>query len=287
MRWKGDPRGSAYGGVHQGVESFYLVGDVAVISIPPVRQGEGRRIGEAIISSHRNVRTVLNKISKLEGDRRVAEFEVLAGGRTLTCHREYGFSYRLDVSRVFFNPRLAGERMRVASMIRPGERAIVPFAGVGPFAIPIAAAGARVLALEISPEACRWMAENAKLNGFSDRIEIVNADAFAFCRALRRRAPEEGETMALVIGAEAMPPEIRFDRAVVPTPYGRDDILGAISPIVKAGGAIHFYTFKKRHQIEGLIREFEGRGLTVEHHRRCGNVAPGVSRWAFDLRRLE
>lgn len=104
MRWKGDPRGSAYGGVHQGAESFYLVGDVAVISIPPVRQGEGRRIGEAIISSHRNVRTVLNKISKLEGDRRVAEFEVLAGGRTLTCHREYGFSYRLDVSRVFFNP---------------------------------------------------------------------------------------------------------------------------------------------------------------------------------------
>ncbi len=92
--------------------------------------------------------------------------------------------------------------------------------------------------------------------------------------------------MALLRGAEAMPPETRFDRAVVPTPYGRDDILGAISPIVKAGGAIHFYTFKKRHQIEGLIREFEGRVLTVDH-RRCGNVAPGVSRWAFDLRRLE
>jgi tRNA (guanine37-N1)-methyltransferase len=287
MRRKGGPRGSASGGVRPDVESFYLVGDVAVVSISPARQGEGRRIGEAIISSHRNVRTVLNKISKVEGERRVAEFEVLAGGGTLTCHREYGYSYRLDVARVFFNPRLAGERMRVASKVLPGERAIVPFAGVGPFAVPIAAAGARVLALEISPEACRWLAENANLNGVGDGIEIVNADAFAFCRALTGRAPEEGETMGSGGGGEARPPERRFDRAVVPTPYGRDDILEAISPLVKAGGAIHFYTFKKRHQVEGLIRDFEGRGLTVEHHRRCGNVAPGVSQWGFDLRRLE
>jgi len=78
-------------------------------------------------------------------------------------------------------------------------------------------------------------------------------------------------------------PSIMFDRAVVPIPYGKDEILDSISPIVKPGGAIHFYTFKKRHQIDGLIQEFEEKGLAVEFHRRCGNVAPGVSRWAFDL----
>jgi len=269
MRRKGGPRGSASGGVRPDVESFYLVGDVAVVSISPARQGEGRRIGEAIISSHRNVRTVLNKISKVEGERRVAEFEVLAGGGTLTCHREYGYSYRLDVARVFFNPRLAGERMRVASMVLPGERAFVPFAGVGPFAVPLAAAGARVLAIEVDPEACRWMAENVGMNGVAGMVDVVNGDAFALCRAMGEK------------GGAA-----RFDRAVVPTPYGRDEILDTVIPLVRPGGAIHFYTFKKRSEIEGLIREFGGLGLAVELHRRCGNVAPGVSRWAFDMVKL-
>ena len=109
---------------------FSLVGDVAVIPIPPELDGQKLEIGEAIISSHKNVKSVLNKISKLEGERRVASFEVLAGCGTVTCHREFGFAYELDVSRVFFNPRLAYERMRVASKVRDGERAIVPFVGV-------------------------------------------------------------------------------------------------------------------------------------------------------------
>jgi tRNA (guanine37-N1)-methyltransferase len=54
--------------------------------------------------------------------------------------------------------------------------------------------------------------------------------------------------------------------------------------MVKKGGMVHFYTFKKRHQIEGLIEKYESLGLDVELFRKCGNVAPGVSRWAFDLR---
>lgn len=159
--------------------------------------------------------------------------------------------------------------MRVASRASPGESAFVPFAGVGPFAIPLAAAGARVLALEISPEACRWMAENAELNRVDGNVDVVNGDAFALCRALRKK----GDCA-------------RFDRAVVPTPYGRDDILDSIIPLVRKGGAITFYTFKRRCEIEGLIEEFEGRGLAVELFRRCGNVAPGVSRWAFEMVKL-
>lgn len=248
---------------------FTLVGDVAVISIPPDLESQKKEIGEAIISEHKNVKTVLNKISKLEGERRVASFEMLAGCGTVTRHREFGFAYKLDVARVFFNPRLAYERMRVASKTRDGERTIVPFAGVGPFAIPAAFSGAQVLALEISPEACRWLAENARLNGVEEKIDIVNCNAFTFCSSLKKN------------GSNA-----EFDRAIVPTPYGRDDILGLISSTVRPGGAIHFYTFKKRHQIYDLIKGFEGEGLLVEFHRRCGNVAPGVSRWVFDLVKL-
>ena len=56
--------------------SFSLVGDVAVISIPPELEGPKNDIGRAIISNHKGVKTILQKVSKLEGERRVASFEV-------------------------------------------------------------------------------------------------------------------------------------------------------------------------------------------------------------------
>ena len=53
--------------------------------------------------------------------------------------------------------------------------------------------------------------------------------------------------------------------------------------MMNAGGMLHFYTFKKRDQIEALRRGYENMGLEIMQCRRCGNVAPGVSRWVFDM----
>jgi tRNA (guanine37-N1)-methyltransferase len=80
-----------------------------------------------------------------------------------------------------------------------------------------------------------------------------------------------------------LPLTMAADRAVVPAPYGMDNALELLAPLVKKGGVLHFYTFKKKHQIDGLIDEYKTMGLEVELCRRCGNVAPAVSRWAFDL----
>jgi tRNA (guanine37-N1)-methyltransferase len=74
-----------------------------------------------------------------------------------------------------------------------------------------------------------------------------------------------------------------FDRVVSPTPYGLDQIVETVLQMVKVGGWLHFYTFEKRDQIEALRRGYENMGLKVMQYRRCGNVAPGVSRWVFDM----
>lgn len=242
---------------------FRIIGDIAIISIPPEMNSYKMAISEALISG-RNIKTVLNKVSRIEGARRVGTFEVLAGKDTITVHKELGHFYRLDVSKVFFNTSLAYERRRIALMIKPGEKVLVPFCGVGPFAIPAAHRGAKVVAMESNSEACRWMAENIKRNGVDDNIAIIKGDAFLIPRMIR----------------------LNFDKAIIPTPYGRDDILEIIAPVVKKGGLIHFYTFRKSHQIEGLIKMYKGMNLEVQFYRRSGNVAPGVSRWAFDLVKL-
>ncbi len=238
-----------------------VIGDIAILSLPPDGDARLEDIADAIMARRERIRTVLNKTTRLEGDRRVARYSLLAGGRTITVHREYGFSYRLDVSEVFFNPRLASERMRVASQVSSGEEVLVPFAGVGPFVVPVAARGARVVAVEKNPAACRWLRENCRDNGVEDLVEMHEIDASEFPGML----------------------STSFDRAVIPTPYGMDGMLYRLAPVVRQGGMIHFYTFKKRHQIPGLAREFGQEGYDVVTTRRCGNVAPSVSRWVFDL----
>ena len=242
---------------------FDVIGDVAIISIPPELDAYRQAIVYAIQSGRRNIVTVLCRVTGSTGPARTAGYEILSGGRTVTIHREFGFAYQLDVMKVFFNPRLAGERRRVTEQVQPGESVLIPFCGVGPFVIPAAARGATVTALEQNPEACRWLVENVRSNGVHDRVTIIRGDAF--------------ERSAY--------PDRLFDRAIVPTPYGRDGILELIAPMVRPGGMIHFYTFRNRRQSAQLEQEFTRKGLAVVLRHRCGNVAPSVSRWVFEMRK--
>ncbi|MDD4498493.1 MAG: class I SAM-dependent methyltransferase family protein [Methanosarcinaceae archaeon] len=251
---------------------FDVIGSVAVISIPEELRAFKKEIAETLVSKRKNVRTVLNKVSKLEGDHRVAGFELLLGNSTKTLHRENGYVYALDVESVFFNPRLYSERERVTAGISPSENVLVPFAGVGPFVLPAAGRGAKVLALEINPGACACLRENIRLNRLEDRVSVIMGDAETLPWLLKGGKGPGSENSGFL-----------FDRAIVPTPYGPDHFLGKVSQCVKKGGYIHYYTFKPAEQLPPLVEEYENMGFEVSFYRRCGNVAPGISRWVFDL----
>jgi len=246
-------------------DHFNVTGDIAVISLSQDLFAYRQEIAHTIISQRTNIKTVLNKISRLDGCNRTARYEILAGNDTVTVHHEYGFTYQLDAVTVFYNPRLASERKRVTDQVRSGERILVPFCGVGPFVIPAAARGAHITAVEKNPEAYCWLARNISLNGVQDRVTTLFGDAF--------------DTSLL--------PVYPFDHAIIPTPYGMDMIFDVLASRVKSGGIIHFTTFKNRKQADALVGDFTWKGFEVVVQRRCGNVAPGVSRWVFDLVRRQ
>jgi tRNA (guanine37-N1)-methyltransferase len=242
---------------------FDIIGELVVISIPPQLNDYKAIIAENIVLRHRNIKNVLNKVAMLNGDDRVGRFDILLGDSTKTLHREYGYKYKLDLRKVFFNPRLAFERRRVVSLVRSSEHVLIPFCGVGPFAVPAAAKGSKVMAIEKNQAACKWLAENVKLNKVEENISIILGDALKLTNLV----------------------DSTFDRAIVPTPYGMHDVLDKISMLVKEGGIIHFYTFKKQQQIPGLLEDYQNNGFEVVFYRKCGNVAPSVSRWVFDLKK--
>ncbi len=242
-------------------DHFDVIGDIAVVTIPPALEEFKEEIALAVISLRRNIRTVLAKSSMVEHEERVPAYEFLIGSSTYTEHKEFGYRYRLDLAEVFFSGRLSTERQRVTGLVEPAEEVLVPFCGVGPFVIPAAAQGAAVVAVEKNPAAIHWLEENLALNRVADRVRVVPADAFSL--------PD-------LAGSS-------FDRVICPTPYGRDRILDILTPLVQDGGMLHFYTFKKEEQVPGLLEDFMNRGFLARVHHRCGYVAPGVGRYVFDL----
>ncbi|OPX74279.1 MAG: tRNA (guanine(37)-N1)-methyltransferase Trm5a [Methanoregulaceae archaeon PtaU1.Bin059] len=241
---------------------FQVIGDIAVILLPPELHEFRHMIAAAILSRHRNVHTVASREQIPRGDSRVADLEVIAGiDRTITLYREYGFCYRLDVKSTFFSARLASERRRVWMQVKPWEEVLVPYAGVGPFAIPPASRGAIVTAVEKNPLACRFLRQNVSLNRVEGRIFIHEGDVSKVLSEI----------------------SVEFDRAIIPAPYGHDQALFSLLPVVREGGAINFYTFKRASQVPAIQSEYERAGLEVRSIRKCGYVAPGIARYAFDM----
>ncbi len=242
-------------------DHFEVIGNIAVLNVPGELMHCRHRIADAIVSKRKNIVTVLCRTGKIAGDSRTARYEVLIGDTTVTVHREFGFSYRIDVGSSFFSARLANERKRVTGLAGPDERVYVPFAGVGPFAIPVAARGAEAWAVEKNPDAFLRLEENVALNRAGGNCHCRHGDAL--------------DTAQL--------PHDSFDRLIIPAPYGMDHALDALLPLLSPGGMAHFYTFRTKEQVPGLVAAYRDAGLDVKRYSACGNVAPGISRWVFDL----
>jgi tRNA (guanine37-N1)-methyltransferase len=164
--------------------SLERLGDVVIIDVDDSEQAA--EIAHAVMASDLPVRSVLNRASKIKGELRVRDWELLAEREphdetidrspTETVHREYGHEFLLDLSAVYFSPRLATERHRVVDQIEPGQQVLDMFAGVGPFAIPAATRGADVVAVDLNETAIEYLRENAQRNGVTESITAIAGD---------------------------------------------------------------------------------------------------------------
>jgi tRNA (guanine37-N1)-methyltransferase len=240
---------------------FEVIGDIAIINIPEALDTEKYLIAKALSIHRKNVKTILRKLNKIEGSARLADFELLLGDRTITLHRENGCVFQLDVTKTFFSGKMYYERYRIAQKINNDEDVLVLFAGVGPFLIPIKKQkNVNITGLDNNREACRYLQKNLELNKVE--ANIVHGDARNMKYLFKHR----------------------FDRIVMPAPYGQDFFLDNAPCILKPGGFVHFYTFKKDFEIPHFRRLLEEKGWIIDFFRDCGDVAPRVKRYVLDLR---
>ncbi len=156
---------------------FFLLGDVAVVhgNRPTTQEVEE-------LVRFRHPRGVL-WIESLALVTRTPETEILWGSVGDVCHREDGFMYRLDPTKVMFAQGNHDEKARMARLIREGPadaQVADMFAGIGYFTIPMAGSGARVHAMEINPVAFEYLKQNIAGNGLTGYVSVSRGD----CRAL-------------------------------------------------------------------------------------------------------
>jgi len=157
-----------------------FIGGIAIVEVPPELAAHKKAIGEALLEAHKQTSTVLAKSGAVEGVYRTRDFEVIAGAeKTATVYTEYGCMYHVDVAKAYFSPRLSTEHNRVASQAKDGETVVDLFAGVGPFAIPIAKKheNVHVFAVDMNPDAIALLKRNIAVNRAEKQVVPLLGDA--------------------------------------------------------------------------------------------------------------
>jgi tRNA (guanine37-N1)-methyltransferase len=256
-------------------QALDVIGDIAIIDIPPELKSQENIIGEAILQTHKNIKTVLAKAGAISGTYRVRDYDFIAGEqKTQTIHKEFGCQYHVDVAKAYFSPRLSHEHERIASLVQKDEIVVDLFTGVGPFSILIAKKNptVKVYAVDLNPEAIELLKINVRANRVENQVLPILGDARQI-------------TSSKLKGAA--------NRVIMNLPETAIEFVDAACQAIKPEcGIIHFYAFvRSPDSIENLKLRFtqavESSGRKVEeflYAKSIRETAPFESQIALDVK---
>jgi len=233
-------------------KSFDVVGHIAVLELPD-RLGPFRElVGAGVLKMCPNARTVMAKAGPFSSDYRTRELRLIAGeDDSVTCHKEHGCLYQLDVRTVFFSTRLSHERLRIACQVRPGETVVDMFAGVGPYSILVAKKQplSTVHAIDANPAAFKYLVSNILANKVTGTVRPMMGDAR---EVVRSRLLGVADRVIMNLPGEAL-----------------NFVDVACLSLNERGGVIHFYSFESGENpheaaLERFKRRIEESGQAVK-----------------------
>ncbi len=250
--------------------SYDVIGDVAIIKLTDPLLPYKNQIGDALLAVSPNLRTVMLD-SGVKGEYRVRDLEQIAGsGSSETIHKEFGLRMITDPAKVYFNPRLSTERMRIASLVKDGEIIIDMFAGVAPF--PLVVCGHSnpeiVYAIDLNPETEAFALRNLKLNHI-DNVKYITGDAREVVKTLPKA-----------------------DRVIMNLPQIAYQFLPDALSVTKKGGVIHMHAILERELLDSFTTELkekmdiEGYSMIVENVTELKTYSPTMSVYVFDIVRV-
>lgn len=240
--------------------AFDLIGEIAITKIR--NRDRASALAEALVEQRPNIRAVYLDRG-IVGEYRLRDLELLSGEPLLyTRYRENGITFELDVSKVYFSPRLATERMLVSNDVRDGEYIIDMFAGIGAFSINIAKSKkARITAIDSNPDAIAFMRRCISINTLQGKIEPVNGDAR---EVLKNLSPA--------------------DRIIMNLPHDSSLYLESALSRLKPGGILHYYEILDMESLEQRMEQFRSLGLEILKKREVHGYSASLSMYSLSAR---
>jgi tRNA (guanine37-N1)-methyltransferase len=180
--------------------SFETVGHIAHLNLRDEQVAYKKVIGAVILDKNERIRTVVNKVQKIENQFRVLPMEVIAGEDDMeTVVIQHGVKYKLNFAQVYWNSRLEHEHHRlVHHVFKPSDCILDMTCGVGPFTVPAALRGCNVVANDLNPKCAEYTEINCRLNKVREEKmpQVHCMDARDFVRSVvQKQEREAGEKM--------------------------------------------------------------------------------------------
>ncbi len=243
--------------------SFVVVGNIAIINLKENMLKYSRQIAECIMESQKRVRAVYAKILT-EGAYRIAKLIHIGGAKeTETIFKQAGCRFKVDVTKMYVNPSLETEYLRIAELVKDGERILDLFCGGGFFLIH-AACRKKIMGIgiDINPIALKYARYNVKINKLKGIVEFLNADSKYAERLLK----------------------MKFDRIIMNLPHKSEEYLPVARMLVNSDGYIHLYKLLAEDEVVIFKEWIEGQGFRVIRFRKVLDYAPRKAIFVFDLR---
>jgi len=257
------------------MKGYDVLGNIAIVKFERgIKKAEKAKMAKKLMKEIKSIKTVLEKVGKFSGRLRTLDTKHIIGGKTKEAlYKENGCEFRFNVDSCYFSPRLSSERKEIAEMIKKGEKVLVMFGGVAPFAIVIAklSDAGKVVSVELGKDCNKYALENVRRNKLSGRVEIIQGDVRRVCPALRKKG-------------------IRFDRIVMARPNLKDDFLDVAFPLVKKGGAINYYGFYDEDKVLDLRDLIERRAKEAKRKiktiriKKAGDIGVRKFRYRADVK---
>ncbi|XP_005112348.1 tRNA (guanine(37)-N1)-methyltransferase [Aplysia californica] len=172
------------------VSSFTQIGHIAHLNLKPESSPFKSLIGQVILDKIPTVKTVVNKLNAIDNTFRNFQMELLAGEENYVAQlKEHNCTFELDFSKVYWNSRLSTEHNRVVSSVERESIVYDVFAGIGPFAVPLARKRrCTVFANDLNPSSFQYLRRNVELNKITlGHVHTYNLDGREFIRTVVRK----------------------------------------------------------------------------------------------------
>ncbi|NHJ47811.1 MAG: methyltransferase domain-containing protein [Asgard group archaeon] len=245
-----------------GIRAFDIIGDIIIIFLPEDLLARELEIGKYLLKNYPNIKAVYRKIGLREKTLRTQNLKLIVGKGTEAIHYENGLRFKLDISRVFFSPRQASERMEIINHVEKDENVCVFFSGIGPIPIYISSfsEAKKILGIELNEEAHNYALENIKLNKCSN-IELIQGD-------IREIVPNHQM-------------KEQFDLVIMPLPKLSDNYLIYAKQMLKPNGKLIFFKIGDIDTIEKIKIELEKENFSIIETRKGINLSP--TEWRYML----